>query len=135
VNRKSVNMRWATFWDGFVGVDFDVIFFGGWWWSLRYIWGGGWFCTHGTGEIGWFAVLFVWSFASVTILELTQWISITVFVGAYSQKLFERRVLAVNCTVHTQNWNISHECYCQMSWSAEHNAGCELYSSHTKLKY
>jgi hypothetical protein len=28
-----------------------------------------WFCTHGTAEIGWFAVQFAWSFASVTMLR------------------------------------------------------------------
>ena len=29
-----------------------------------------WFRTHGTAEIGWFAVLFVLSFASVTMLTV-----------------------------------------------------------------
>jgi hypothetical protein len=33
--------------------------------------------------------------------ELTQCISIIVFVGAYSGKMFDSTVLVVNCTVHT----------------------------------
>jgi len=68
-----------------------------------------WFCTHGTMEFGSFAVLFVWRFASVTVL--TQCLSIVVFVGADILKLFQSRPLVVNCAVHTVKMNISHECY------------------------
>jgi hypothetical protein len=45
--------------------------------------------------------LCVWSFASVTMLRIDTVFSIIVFVGAYSGKLFDSTVLAVNCTVHT----------------------------------
>jgi hypothetical protein len=53
-------------------------------------------CRHGATEIGLFAVLLhIWSFISVTTLELND------IVGARSRKLFETTMLAVNFIVHT----------------------------------
>ena len=60
-----------------------------------------WFCTLGNAEIVCFTVLFVWSFASLTMLRADMVSNYTVFVGTYINKQFESTILAVNIIVHT----------------------------------
>ena len=64
-----------------------------------------WFYAHGTAEIGWITVLFVWSFASVTMLRAD--------TVSYYHSICR----------HIQSQTVS-----------EHNASCEYYSSHIETK-
>ena len=64
-----------------------------------------WFCTLGTAEIGWFTVLLVWSFASITMLRDD--------MVSYYHSI---------CS-HIQSKTV---------W--EHNGSCECYSAHIETE-
>ena len=86
------------------------------WWLYIFVCGL-WFCTHETAEIGWFAVLFVWSIASVTMLTADT----LSYCHSICRHITVKNHSRAQCCLWILwfarwNWNISHECYCQMSW-------------------